>query len=96
MSKPFQFSMRRMFAAVTLLCVAALLFTLAQRARTENYEDAVELIASPVFAGAGIGLLFRRPMIGDLPALCSWGFRCSFSSILYGAFVLKSRHRKSA
>jgi hypothetical protein len=85
MSQPFQFSMRRMFVGVTLLCAAAGLFMLGQRSRAENYEDAIEFILSPIVAGAGIGSFFQRPMRGaiigavflGLPILClvvlTWG-----------------------
>ena len=66
MSKPLQFSMRRMIIAVTFFCMASLLFSLGSRSRAENYQDATALVIAPALAGVGIGTFFRKPLLGAI------------------------------
>jgi hypothetical protein len=70
MSKPFQFSMRRMFAAATLFCIAAMLWTLYVKMHKSNlsrwHECLVALLYLGSFsiAGAGVGTITRTPFYG--------------------------------
>ncbi len=52
MSKPFQFSMLRLFVAVSLACVAAFLFSIALRRGINEALALMIVCASGVVAGA--------------------------------------------
>jgi hypothetical protein len=66
MSKPFQFSMQRLFVAVTLACVGAFLFSIAIRRGTDETLALAIVCASGAVVGAGAGQLFHRPIIGAI------------------------------
>ena len=70
MSKPFQFSMRRMLGAVTLFCAAAFVGATAFKAGIADAgrgtELAVTLVAIGAILGAAVGLLTRRPWVGAM------------------------------
>jgi hypothetical protein len=65
MSKPFQFSMRRMFGAVGCFCVAACLFSYLLREKLSDIVVVVSLIMLG-FAGIGaaVGFIVGRPVFG--------------------------------
>jgi hypothetical protein len=69
MSKPFQFSMRQMFAEVSLFCVAAWLVVTLSRTNPEHVLFPVAIIALGATLGAAISLPFGRPFIDA--ALCA-------------------------
>jgi hypothetical protein len=66
MSKPFQFSMRTMLLSVTMLCVAAMLFSTAAR-DAYNFNPVLWGL-SFIAGGAGIGAIAGRPIYGAV-----WG-----------------------
>jgi outer membrane lipoprotein SlyB len=66
MSKPFQFSMRRMFGAVSLACVGAFLFAIAIRRGTDETLALAIVCVSGAVVGGGVGQLFHRPVIGTV------------------------------
>jgi hypothetical protein len=64
MSERFQFSMARLFVAVTAFCVAACLFTIALR---PGINETLALIVVGIAGAAicaGIGTLFRSVVMG--------------------------------
>jgi hypothetical protein len=63
-SKPFQFSMQRLFVAVTLACIGAFLFAIALRRGTDERLALAIVCVSGAIVGAGAGQLFHRPTIG--------------------------------
>jgi hypothetical protein len=64
MSKPFQFSMRRMLAAVALFCVAAGLFAAVPRT-TQGLVSWAELVGGLIALGTAFGALFGRPLFAS-------------------------------
>jgi hypothetical protein len=65
MSKPFQFSMRRMICAVGLFCVAACLFSYLFREKPRDVVSVVSLIVSGCAGiGAAVGAIVGRPVLG--------------------------------
>jgi hypothetical protein len=74
MKKPFQFSMRRMFAAATLFCVAAMLWALYLKMHDSNLSRLHECLVALLYLGsfttlgAAIGTLTHTPFYG-----AGWG-----------------------
>ena len=65
MVKPFQFSMRRMFAAVTAWCISAGLLSWLIRSGGNGFgPDMVGLISVGAIGGGGLGIIIRRPFMG--------------------------------
>jgi hypothetical protein len=66
MIKPFQFSMRQMFAAVAWLSVAAACasFVYSHRHDRDGFLNAWLYFASFIAAGAGVGSIFRKVRAG--------------------------------
>ena len=68
MSKPFQFSLRRMFGAVALFCLSMGLFGQIPRAALTDAK--LELFFGGFIAfGAAIGAIFVRPLWGAAVSL---------------------------
>jgi hypothetical protein len=82
MSKPFQFSMQRLFVSVSLACIGAFLFAIALRRGTDERLALAIVCVSGVVVGGGFGQLFRRPVVGTIVgavigvplALAAWFF----------------------
>jgi hypothetical protein len=66
MGKPFQFSMRRLFLAMTFFCLAAWCFSVLLNAATQRNDGVlqVSLIGLFTFVGAGIGAISGRSLAG--------------------------------
>ncbi len=90
MSKPFQFSMRRMFVAMTWLCAATWSFSAILRHL--NLRDAFPFL--PLYfigfylAGAGIGTMANKPA-----AFGAWAVACGLfiliSVMFYGVIFVQ-------
>jgi hypothetical protein len=67
MSKPIQFSMGRMFGAVTLFCVGvAALVRVSNEILSSHLEDSgaiVGIAAVGALLGSAIGIVIRRPIL---------------------------------
>jgi hypothetical protein len=66
MSKPFQFSIRRMLAATALWCASVGLFCAgidAQKMGSNPIAAFIIVFGSGAFVGCGFGILARRPLI---------------------------------
>jgi hypothetical protein len=66
MRKPFQFSMRRMFVAVSLACIGAFLFSIALRRGTDERLALAIVCTSGAVVGGGVGQLVYRPTLGAI------------------------------
>jgi hypothetical protein len=79
MAKPFQFSMRRMFASVTWLSVTAGLICFLATHRIHAHGIVVLLALSLPFIslGAAIGAMFGKALDGAMV-----GFACAFGAVL--------------
>jgi hypothetical protein len=65
MSQPFQFSMRRMFAAVTVWCIGAgLLSWLMIPSGFRFGFDVMGVFAVGALGGGGLGIIVRRTFVG--------------------------------
>jgi hypothetical protein len=64
MSKPFQFSIRRMLFAIASLCVAAFLLEMPFRFGIDGYAAIFLWISAGAVAGAGTASLFHKWWIG--------------------------------
>jgi hypothetical protein len=60
MSKPFQFSMRRLFGAMACFCIASSSFTGVRQLYVITDFDVPSLAIGCVFTGAGIGMIFSK------------------------------------
>ena len=58
--------MRRLFIAVSFICVGAMLLAIAARQETNEALAFALVGASGVAAGAGFGSLFRKPFVWAL------------------------------
>jgi hypothetical protein len=66
-SKPFQFSMRRMFVLLTIFCVECGLWNLLDRCFTSQMRSGQTYVLLTAFGvGALIGAWYRKPVIGGL------------------------------
>jgi uncharacterized membrane protein YhaH (DUF805 family) len=81
--KPFQFSMRRMFATVTIVCVEVGLFSfLVRRLDDANREGIVASMFLVVGTSAiAAGVVLRKPLAGAL-----WGL-AAFIAVLAWVFL---------
>jgi hypothetical protein len=59
-----QFSLKRMFASVTLICVGIGLWFAADRSRIPDRNFAFQTAA--VLIGVGIGTIWRHPIVGGI------------------------------
>jgi hypothetical protein len=66
MNKPFQFSMRRMFLAVTLLCIGASLVAILRSRYTNDLQQFAAPIGLAAVVGAALGMPFNRAFGGAL------------------------------
>jgi hypothetical protein len=66
MSKPFQFSIRRMLAMMALLCVAVPLVAIALSGTMRDQSSVAILTVAGALSGSGVGLLFRRACLGAI------------------------------
>jgi hypothetical protein len=64
MGKPFQFTIRQMLFVVALFCIAASLAAVALNGETRDKTAIEMLTVAGAVCGAGIGLVFRRIVIG--------------------------------
>ena len=66
MSKPFQFSMQRMFLATIFFCLAAWCFSALVRFATQGDAGPAQLslLGLFVFVGAAVGTISGRPLAG--------------------------------
>lgn len=62
MGKPFQFSIRRLLAAMALCCVGVGLFCSAIRSNPSPVLGIAIVIGSGVLVGGGLGILIRSPI----------------------------------
>jgi hypothetical protein len=68
MSKPFQFSMRRMLVAVALFCLSMGLFGQIPRATSSDGKLGL-FFGGFIALGAAIGTMFGRPLWGMVVSL---------------------------
>jgi hypothetical protein len=73
MGQPFQFSMRRMFVSVAIICLAAWLFGLVllqDKYPWVRETNTYFIVAAGMLFGAAIGNLWRRPIKGAFIGFC--------------------------
>jgi hypothetical protein len=87
MSEPIQFSMRRMFYAVTWLCIALGSFAAFIRLRDAGAPECglTMIVVAFAAAGAGVGVVIGRPLRW---ALCAAGLATAFLSMCFLATKL--------
>jgi hypothetical protein len=66
MNKPFQFSMRQMFLAVTLLCMGASLLAILRNRNANDLQQFAAPIGLAAVIGAVLGMPFKRAFGGAL------------------------------
>jgi hypothetical protein len=64
MTKPFQFSMRRMFGAVACFCVLAWSLSRLKGVYFIDWLDLLSLAAACISVGGGIGIICGKPVMG--------------------------------
>lgn len=72
-TRPWQFSLKRTFAATTLACVAACLLSDVPRLDCELVQVLAYFLSAAV-AGAGLGTLLKQPVCGAMFGVVAAGW----------------------